>query len=252
MLPPGAGEIVGDSRSRRVEILCDRDELHATWTRFGPGRDGASPHVHRRHCDLFYVLAGEFTVGLGPDVEETAVPPGTLILAPPLVVHAFRNASDAELRYLNFHAPGAGFAGFLRGLRDGTGETFDSEDPPADGGRPVADATLASADDPGGGGLRVAVLVDVDELGVAEASGEPGRPAPPLHVHRRHLETFYVLAGELLFTVGDRKLRAGAGTWVQVPPETPHTFACTGSEAGRFLNLHAPSFGLGAADEEPA
>jgi hypothetical protein len=26
------------------------------------------------------------------------------------VVHGFRNGSDAELRYLNLHAPGQGFA----------------------------------------------------------------------------------------------------------------------------------------------
>src|SRR5215210_1838648 len=176
LLQRGGGEVVGDSADRRVEILCDRDELHATWTRFGPGRDGASPHVHRHHSDLFYVLAGELTVGLGPDVRETAVPAETLILAPPLVVHAFRNASDAELRYLNFHAPGAGFAGFLRGLRDGTGETFDSEDPPSDGGLPAADALFATSDDPGGGGLRATVLADVDSLGVAEAWAEAGSP----------------------------------------------------------------------------
>ena len=27
LLPAGEGEIVGDSEDRRVEILCDRDEL---------------------------------------------------------------------------------------------------------------------------------------------------------------------------------------------------------------------------------
>ena len=82
LLVPGEGEVVGDSEERRVEILCDRDELHATWTRFGPYRDGANPHIHRHHTDLFYVLAGELTVGLGADREETAVPAGTLVVAP--------------------------------------------------------------------------------------------------------------------------------------------------------------------------
>jgi mannose-6-phosphate isomerase-like protein (cupin superfamily) len=246
LLPPGGGEVVGDAPDRRVEILCDRDELHATWTRFGPGRDGALPHVHRRHNDLFYVLAGELTVGIGPDVEETTLQPGTLVLAPPLVVHAFRNRSDAELRYLNFHAPGAGFAGFLRGVRDGTGETFDSEDPPADGGLPAERALLTRSDGGGDSWLRATVLTDVDALGVAEAWGEPGSAAPPRHLHPRHLECFYVLAGELAFTIGDAELHAGVGSWVQVPPGTPHTFACTGSEEARYLNLHAPSCGYGA------
>ncbi len=38
------------------------------------------------------------------------MPAGTLARVPPDVVHGFRNGSDAELRYLNLHAPGQGFA----------------------------------------------------------------------------------------------------------------------------------------------
>ena len=37
-----------------------------------------------------------------------------------------------------------------------------------------------------------------------------------------------------------------AGSWVQVPPGIPHTFAFTGSEQAAFLNLHTPSCGYGA------
>jgi hypothetical protein len=54
-----------------------------------------------------------------------------------------RNGSDAELRYLNFHAPGGGFADYLRGVAGG----FDSEDPPEDGGRPSAEALIVSVED---------------------------------------------------------------------------------------------------------
>jgi quercetin dioxygenase-like cupin family protein len=241
-LPAGGGEIVRDVPESRLEILSGRDELHATWTRFGPHRDGASPHVHRQHSDLFYVLEGEFTVLVGPDRTETAIRPGTLALAPPLVVHGFRNASDGEMRYLNFHAPGGGFAPYLRGEEPG----FDSFDPPEDGGRPAGDAYIGTgevlADRPG---LRVSLLVDVDEIGIAEVATEPGGVSPPLHVHRRHSEAFYVLAGELTFTADGSELRATAGSWVQVPPGVPHTFAATGSEEARFLDIHTPSCGFG-------
>jgi mannose-6-phosphate isomerase-like protein (cupin superfamily) len=165
LLVPGEGEIVGDSPERRVEILCDRDELCVTWSQFGPGRDGATPHVHRHHTDLFYVLDGVLTIGLGADRQETAVPAGSLVVAPPLVVHAFRNASPTEeVRYLNFHAPNGGFADYLRGVTPG----FDSEDPPADGGRPVEEALIVPADE---GPL----LVDRDEIRI-EVRGAP-RPA---------------------------------------------------------------------------
>ena len=199
--------------------------------------------MHRQHSDLFYVLEGEFTVLVGPDRTETAIRPGTLALAPPLVVHGFRNASDGEMRYLNFHAPGGGFAPYLRGEQTG----FDSFDPPEDGGRPVTDAYIGTgevlADRPG---LRVSLLCDVEEIAIAEVTTEPGGSVtPPLHVHRRHSESFYVLAGELTFTVNGSELHAGAGSWVQVPPGVPHTFAATGSEEARFLDIHTPGCDFG-------
>ena len=162
LLVPGEGEVVGDSVERRVEILCDRDELVVTWTRFGPHRDGASPHIHRTHSDLFFVLGGELTFFVGPEAEERVLSAGTLAFAPPLLVHGFRNAGDGELRYLNFHAPSAGFAEYLRGRNP----DFDQHDPPADGGRPVSDAIVVP---PGTGG----VLVDRDEIRI-EVRDEPG------------------------------------------------------------------------------
>jgi quercetin dioxygenase-like cupin family protein len=241
----GEAEVIRDAPESRLEILSGCDELHATWTRFGPHRDGASPHVHREHCDLFYVLDGELTLIVGPDQAERALGPGTLALAPPLVVHGFRNASDGELRYLNFHAPGGGFAPYLRGEQPG----FDSFDPPADGGRPLEDAYIGtgealSSDRPG---LRVALLCDVDEIAIVDVTSVPGggAPTPPLHVHERHVESFYVLEGELAFTAGGEELRAAAGSWVQVPPNVPHSFAPTGSEPARYVNVHTPSRGFG-------
>ena len=155
--------MIDGSEERRVEILCDRDELCVTWTRFGPGREGADPHIHRHHTDLFYVLDGELTIGLGADRQETAVPAGSLVVAPPFVVHAFRNASPTEeLRYLNFHAPSGGFADFLRDVTPG----FDSEDPPADGGRPVEEALIAPAEES-------PLLVDREEIRI-ELRDAPG------------------------------------------------------------------------------
>ncbi len=226
----------------RVEFLSDRDELHATWTRFDPHREGASAHVHRAHNDLFYVLAGELTVLVGPDRVETPHPAGTIVLAPPLVVHGFRNAADEELRYLNFHAPGGGFAEYMHGQAPG----FDSEDPPADGGLPADVAYIGTGDvlvdRPG---LRVSLLVDVDAIGIAEVSTEPDGLSPPLHVHRRHIESFYVLEGELTFTVNGSEVRATAGSWLQVPPGVPHTFAPAGSDDVRYLDIHTPSCGFG-------
>ena len=234
VIPPGGGEIVGDSPDRRVEILSDDPRLNATWSRFGPYRDGADLHIHRRHTDLFYVLEGEFTLMLGPDGDEVVLPAGTLARVPPLVVHGFRNGSDAELRYLNLHAPGRRFADYLRAMRDGREFSYDQFEPPADGGRPATEAVI-------GGGA------DVEEIGVAEVGGDALDEEP--HVHRRHVESIYVIAGDLSVTAGDRELRAEPGSWVQLPPDVPHSLASIGTV--RFLNLHTPSCGLGALDHYP-
>lgn len=217
LLPAGQGEVVGDSDVRRVEILCDRDELHATWSRFGPGRDGASPHIHRTHSDLFFVLAGELAVTIGGDLGEVVAPAGTLVLAPPLLVHGFRNNSaDAEVRYLNFHAPGGGFADYLRGVTAG----FDSEDPPADGGLPAEAGTVAAG---------TGVLVERDEIRVALLDGDTALGAD-------RLTCLYVLEGELAVTAGEQELRATEGAWLQIPAGLEHSLAADGA---RVLEIRA-------------
>src|SRR5918995_2819047 len=159
VLASGAGEIVGDAPDRRVEILSDHDALHATWSQFGAHREGADLHVHRRHTDLFYVLEGELTIRLGPEDRPIVVPAGTLARVPPLVVHRFRNGSDADVRYLNLHAPGRRFADYMRAMRDGRAFSYDQHPPPPDGGRPPSEAVIGGGrvgggpPGPRGGGL---------------------------------------------------------------------------------------------------
>jgi mannose-6-phosphate isomerase-like protein (cupin superfamily) len=215
----GEGEIIGDSPERRVEILSEDETLHATWSRFGPRRDGASLHVHRHHSDLFYVIDGELTVKLGPDGGEVAVPAGSVARVPPLVVHGFRNASDADVRYLNFHTPGSGFADYMRGLRDQRPVPFDQHEPPEDGGRPVSEASVGAS-------------VDVEAISVVQRSD-----SEPAHVHSGSVESLYVLEGVVDVTVRDRLLRAEAGTFVQVPRGVEHAVEAD----GRYLSVHTPN-----------
>jgi mannose-6-phosphate isomerase-like protein (cupin superfamily) len=158
VVPPGGGEVVGDAPDRRVEILCEVEAFHATWTRMGPGRDGADLHVHREHTDVFYVLAGE--LGLKLADGEAVAAAGTFVRVPPMVAHGFRNAGAEELRYLNFHAPGTGFAAYMRGLGRGERVPFDQEPPPASGVRSSSEIMMV------GGGVTVGglSLADVDSF----------------------------------------------------------------------------------------
>jgi len=106
-LPPGEGELVGTSI-----VKAARPELSALEFTVKPG-GGVTPHFHERHSDSFYVLEGELELHVGDDVLRGG--PGTYALAPPGVVHFFRNVSDAPAKALNLHTPG-GFVEYRREL----------------------------------------------------------------------------------------------------------------------------------------
>ena len=226
VIPPGGGEVVGDKPGRRVEILSDRDPLLATLSRFGPGMEGADLHVHQHHTDFFYVLEGELTVRLGAEDAQVRVPAGNLAWVPPDVVHGFRNASDADMRYLNFHAPGCRFADYMRSLRDGEPLAYDQQDPPADGGRSTEEAHVATGEEIAEG---VTLLADLAVLRVTRERGA----TEPRRIHG--LSSYFALEGDLVLTHGAEEVFAPQGSWVQVPAGHEHAVD------GLFLNVTAPS-----------
>ena len=242
VIAAGAGEIIGDAPDRRVEILSDDATVNATWSRFAAGRDGADLHVHYHHSDLFYVLEGELTLRLGVEGETAAVPAGTLARVPPGVVHGFRNAGDADMRYLNLHAPGQGFADYMRGLRDGRPILYDQHDPPDDGGRPTREAVIGGAEPLG---EDATLLVDIEVIAIAELRHAPGATPAAAHVRPAHVASYYVLDGELALTLDAGELRAAAGAWVQVPAGLEHFVAAGGGAPVRYLSLHTPGAGAG-------
>jgi len=248
LVPPKDGETITDREGREVALLTGRDRITITRYRIAPGERGPDPHVHHEHTDAFYVLEGELSFVLGRERETIAMPAGSLVAAPPNVIHTFVNASDDEVRFLNLHAPDGGFAAFMRARRDGDEEaTFDTHDPPPDGGRPLADAIVSG---PGEGERLVGesrsclLKAELEEMAFIEFEIEPGYDGPDVHEHENEVDVFYVLGGELEFTVNGSRHRSGVGTLASVPPGVEHTFAPVGEGAARFLNLHTPDAGF--------
>jgi mannose-6-phosphate isomerase-like protein (cupin superfamily) len=61
------------------------------------------------------------------------------------------------------------------------------------------------------------------------------------HVHADEDDAFYIVEGELTFTLGDEEVAAPPGTFVLVPPGVPHGFRNDGDVPVRMLNIHAPA-----------
>ena len=73
---------------------------------------------------------------------------------------------------------------------------------------------------------------------LAEFTGGEGPWTVP-HIHHAMEESFYVLDGQYVFTVGEQEIPAGPGSYILVPRGTRHGITA-GAEGGRFLTLMVP------------
>lgn len=95
---------------------------------------------------------------------------------------------------------------------------------------PASGEAIIKADTAGTGGSIA--LIDI-------AIGP--KQGPPLHVHAREDEMWYVLEGDLRFRADDQILEGPAGSFVFVPRGTRHCFQNTGDGRARVLILFTPS-----------
>lgn len=100
-------------------------------------------------------------------------------------------------------------------------------------------------------GRTIAVLGDVyrflatgedtnGKYALWEAIVPPGGGPPP-HVHSREEEGFYVLEGEITFTINGEQIVATAGTFTNMPVGTPHSFKNESIKPARMLISVAPA-----------
>src|SRR5215207_7233195 len=102
-----------------------------------------------------------------------------------------------------------------------------------------------------GQGRTIAVVGDVyrflatgedtgGKYALLEALVPPGGGPPP-HGHSREEEGFYVLEGEIAFTINGERVVATAGTFANMPVGTPHSFKNESSLPARVLISVAPA-----------
>ncbi len=69
----------------------------------------------------------------------------------------------------------------------------------------------------------------------------PAGSGPPLHVHHREDEAFWILEGHLTVRCGEQIFAAGPGSYTFLPRDIPHTFAVEGDLPARILSICSPA-----------
>lgn len=93
----------------------------------------------------------------------------------------------------------------------------------------VGDALTFLASSAETGGAYAAMISEISPGG-----------GPPLHVHHREEETFFILNGVVTFYVGDERLVAGPNTFIRGRVGIPHRFRNETSEPARMLIFLLP------------
>jgi quercetin dioxygenase-like cupin family protein len=87
-------------------------------------------------------------------------------------------------------------------------------------------------------GGRIVLKAWFEQLCITESWFDSARDGASPHIHRQHVDSFYVLEGELAMLVDDEEVLLGPGAFGSAPPELVHGFRTT--KPTRFLNFHTP------------
>lgn len=69
----------------------------------------------------------------------------------------------------------------------------------------------------------------------------PPGGGPPLHIHSREEESFFILEGEITFQVGGERIVAAAGTFANMPVGSLHSFKNATGKLARMIISPAPA-----------
>lgn len=220
------------------------------------------PHYHKRHAETFYIISGnvEWTIG----GETHVMGPGDAVHIPPNTVHSVKVVGGKKMHSLMIAEPGgyeedsvyassftpeqrkdpkiiakldkeidynpvARDPGHVPPQRK-TGEyfSFTGKRTPYPGGDVEKGEIVVSANDSQG------------SLSLVESYWLPSFSAP-LHYHKTHSETFYILSGHVEWTIGGETHVMGPGDAVHIRPNTVHGVKVVGGEKMHSLWFDQPA-----------
>lgn len=220
-------------------------------------------HYHKAHAETFYIISGkvEWTIG----GETHVMGAGDAVHIPPYTVHSvkvlermhslmiyqnggYEEAVAAEGAFTPEQRKDPKIQALLTQIGDFNRVKGPAAAPaPAAGQPPKAVHVFSfggkrgSFEEPNVENVEL-VLTGVQSegrLSIIESHWLPGFAAPP-HFHKTHAETFYVLDGQVEWTVGGETRVLKAGDAVHIPPNTMHSVKVVGGGTMHSLMLSDP------------
>ncbi len=68
----------------------------------------------------------------------------------------------------------------------------------------------------------------------------PHTPGPPPHTHQKYTEFFLVTEGEAEFMLNGERKVLKAGSSVDIPPGSAHTYRNSSDQPCKMINIHSP------------
>ncbi|MGO7211422.1 cupin domain-containing protein [Rhizobium ruizarguesonis] len=94
-------------------LASETDGAFGVWDTFTTPGEGPAPHTHTRETEMFRVVASTYRFRCGDVVFDA--PPGTIVILPPHVEHAWRNIGSEIGQMLGAVTP-AGCEGMFRDI----------------------------------------------------------------------------------------------------------------------------------------
>ena len=246
IVPITAGESILRDPEGEISIVLAREEISITHGRVAAGQPVAGRHIHHEHADAFYVLEGELTFEIGREANAITVGAGGFLAAPPGLAHSFGNSSDRPARCLSIHARDGGFAGFMRGKRDGVEVKWDIAPVPADGGLLASAAIVCRnpiEEHPEAENRSSLLWCSLPDLRVEHRRlhGSRALNLAPHDDRNSQIDTLLILDGPVEATLAGTTHTIEPGTLISVPQGTPCMLRQRERGAAHVVSLHTPN-----------
>lgn len=245
--------------SLRLPLTCEDTDFRVS-AQIGevPPGTGNPPHCHQFEDEYFFIVEGRLDFKAGH--QELVATSGDLVTVPGGVPHQLFNNGATAARILVLLSPGHLERAFRSGAKEPGKvkeifphygidflEEWDPDFQPVGWqGRSKKASVRSVPESPSywmAGDVHTVLLEgrDTEESFCLVHSLVPPGGGPVPHVHRRDLEAFFILRGELTLIADDRLAAAQQGDVVVLPPNIPHAFKNRNDSDVEMLILTAPA-----------